>query len=390
MVYLIIMKRIKRTTESLSKEINAITNGHYSLQSEFISVVKKVTIKHNDCGNVYRVTPAHFLYDGRRCPICSRIKRGLKRRQSDTQFREKVTSKYGSKYTVLEKYTKSNVKIRFRCNVCDKEFYITPNNLLRGRGCPYCGKKKASKNETLTAKEFDDRLRKCFDSRVVALDTYVKAKVKIRFKCLNCGFVWTTTPDNVMVSKGCPKCIKRYQARQASKGIDNFKNEVNRITNGEYIVVSSTYINNRTKIRIKHLKCNHDYLVTPHNFLLGKRCPFCKCSSLEENVANCLDKLHISYKEHAHMSWLKYSGYQHLDFYIPSRNIAIECDGQQHYKPVDFAGDGMDKAKQLFEENKLRDKNKDVLCKKHGIKLIRIPYTKFPLRVSDFNDFING
>ena len=33
--------------------------------------------------------------------------------------------------------------------------------------------------------------------------------------------------------------------------------------------------------------------------------------------------------------WL---GAQSLDFYLPEYNIAIECQGLQHYKPVDFAG----------------------------------------------------
>lgn len=384
------MKRTKRTTESLSKEIAQITNGHYSLQSDFKSVSKKVIIKHNDCGNTYEVTPSHFIYDGRRCPICSKNKRGLKRRKGNLHFKRDVTNKYGTRYTVLGKYIKSNVKVRFRCNVCRNEFSATPNNLLRGKGCPYCGKKKASRSETLSGAEFTNKLKAIFDSNIVALDDYVKAKTKIRFKCLACGYTWSATPDNILHSKGCPKCTKKSQSIRASKGIDSFKKNVDSLTNGEYQVVSSTYINNKSKIKIKHLKCNRVYSVSPHNFLRGKRCPYCKQSSLENNVANCLNQLHIIYKEHARFEWLKYNNYQHLDFYIPSMKTAIECDGQQHYEPVDFSGDGMDKAKQAFMENKLRDKNKDELCKKHGIKMIRIPYNKFPLRVNDFNDFING
>ena len=383
-------KRIKRTTKSLSKEIHKITDGHYSLQSDFVCMNKKVVIKHNDCGNIYEVTPSHFIYKSRRCPICSRLKSDFKRRKNNDQFKKEIANKYGTRYILLGKYTKSNEKVEFKCSICGNNFYVTPNNILKGRGCPYCGKRKANKNETLSNKEFTIRLNKAFGNKILALDDYVKARINIRFKCLTCGYVWSATPDNVLHSRGCPECLRKDRSKRTSKGLNNFRNEVSEITDGEYTVVSSTYINNKTKVKIKHLKCNHTYFVTPHNFLRGKRCPFCKHSSLEENVANCLNSLHISYVEHAHISWLKYDRYQHLDFYIPSMKIAIECDGQQHYKPVDFAGEGMDKAKQLFKDNKLRDKNKDILCKKHGIRIIRIPYTKFPLTLTDLDDFLGG
>lgn len=384
------MKRQKRTTESLSREVTRITHNHYCLLSDYKTMGDKVTIKHNDCGTVYKVTPSHFIYDKRRCPVCSRVRRGLSRRKDNSQFNAEITRKYGNKYTLLTDYVKSNIKVQVKCNTCGSIFYITPNNFLRGEGCPHCGKIKGFKNETMADKEFKRLLNDRFNGSIQSLDTYNKIKNKIRFTCLTCGNVWETTPDIILKSKGCPRCIKKQQSKQSSKTINEFRSEVLRITNGEYKVVSNKYINNRVKVQIQHIKCGHVYLVTPHNFLRGRRCPFCRHSSLEENVADCLNKLHISYIEHAHMSWLKYNRYQHLDFYIPSKRIAIECDGQQHFEPVDFSGNGMSKAKQIFKTNRLRDKNKDILCAEHGIKILRIPYTKFPLRVSEFDDFLKG
>ena len=43
----------------------------------------------------------------------------------------------------------------------------------------------------------------------------------------------------------------------------------------------------------------------------------------------------IVFEHRKHFEWL---GQQHLDFYLPEFNIAIECQGEQHYEPVDFAG----------------------------------------------------
>lgn len=66
-----------------------------------------------------------------------------------------------------------------------------------------------------------------------------------------------------------------------------------------------------------------------------------------------------------------------FDFYINDYNVAIEYDGQQHFQPVDFSGKGMDYANEIFKATKRRDNIKNIYCENNGIKLIRIPYTKF-------------
>ena len=53
---------------------------------------------------------------------------------------------------------------------------------------------------------------------------------------------------------------------------------------------------------------------------------------------------------------------------MPDSNIAIECQGIQHFKPINF-GSTLDKEK-LFEINKLRDKIKKEFCEKNNIKLL--------------------
>lgn len=58
-----------------------------------------------------------------------------------------------------------------------------------------------------------------------------------------------------------------------------------------------------------------------------------------------------------------------FDFYIPEKEIAIECDGEQHYHPVEFFG-----GKEKFETLKQNDFIKDTYCEEHGITLIRLSY----------------
>ena len=61
-----------------------------------------------------------------------------------------------------------------------------------------------------------------------------------------------------------------------------------------------------------------------------------------------------------------------FDFYVLSKNIAIEYDGRQHYEIIEWFG-GFDS----FIEGKIRDTIKTIYCKENNIKLIRIPYWDF-------------
>ena len=54
-----------------------------------------------------------------------------------------------------------------------------------------------------------------------------------------------------------------------------------------------------------------------------------------------------------------------LDFYLPEYNMAIECQGLQHFKPVDIFG-----GEQFYSFTLIRDVLKKMLCSEHGIEII--------------------
>lgn len=79
----------------------------------------------------------------------------------------------------------------------------------------------------------------------------------------------------------------------------------------------------------------------------------------------------------------KWLGLQSLDIYIPSLNIGIEYQGQQHYKPVDYFG-----GKEKLNEQKERDLTKKKLCLKNGVKLLEWKYDT-DINIENFNRFLN-
>lgn len=75
-----------------------------------------------------------------------------------------------------------------------------------------------------------------------------------------------------------------------------------------------------------------------------------------------LDEHSITYDYQKRFDWL---GLQSLDFYLPDYNVGIECQGIQHFKPIErFGGENS------FIECQKRDKKKKKLCEKHGVKLL--------------------
>lgn len=80
--------------------------------------------------------------------------------------------------------------------------------------------------------------------------------------------------------------------------------------------------------------------------------------------------------QHGSPKWL---GLQHFDIYFPELNVAIEYQGVQHQKPVDFFG-----GKQAFIKNQERDRRKKKLCEENNCTLFFV----FP--EDDMDEFVTN
>lgn len=88
----------------------------------------------------------------------------------------------------------------------------------------------------------------------------------------------------------------------------------------------------------------------------------CKNSKLENTIYEMLTEANIKFEYRKRsLEWLESL---ELDFYIPELKIAIECQGLQHFQPVDFSGKGEEWAKQQFDKAIERDNRKRILCAK--------------------------
>lgn len=130
----------------------------------------------------------------------------------------------------------------------------------------------------LTNKEFLEKLNSIHGDEYTPLQEYKTAKSEIKVLHNKCGKTFITTPDK-LYNGGCIVCGYEKMKSKQRKTHDQFVLEVKEKGLSEYEVIS-TYENNTTKIKLKHLPCNHEYLVTPRDFLSGRRCPNCRFKRL--------------------------------------------------------------------------------------------------------------
>lgn len=88
-------------------------------------------------------------------------------------------------------------------------------------------------------------------------------------------------------------------------------------------------------------------------------------SHLEQTMAMILGEKNIVFETEKTFEWLVYRDSMRIDFFIPEMKIAIECQGLQHFQPVEFFG-----GTQNYVENVKRDALKRRLCEEHGIKVL--------------------
>lgn len=212
---------------------------------------------------------------------------------------------------------------------------------------------------------------------------YVNGETKLCIICPKHGEFWQT-PENHLQGRGCKQCSIERQVARLTKTKDKFVEDCVRLHGDKFSYEDSDYVNCHVKVKIKCNKCGNYFFMTPHNHLTHKEgCPFCKQSKLENDIEDFLITNDIAYEKQKVFDWLvNGKSVKRLDFYLPQYDMAIECQGKQHFKPIEWFG-----GKKNFELQVLNDKVKREECNKHGITVIYYSNLKnvdFPYSV--FND----
>lgn len=262
---------------------------------------------------------------------------------------------------------KNNTRpIDFKCTKCGKIFKRKPTVFIyTNKTCPYCNGKQ--RNKKYSTHEFIEIANNLHNNKYDYTKTkYIHTDSKI---CVIChekdefnkehGEFYVTPHSHIGKFKvGCPKCSNKYGSN------DRFINLANKTHNNKYDYSKVEYFNAKTKVCII-CPTHGDFYQTPNGHLSGKGCPKCKQSHLENSTMQILAENDIKFEYQKRFKWL---GKQSLDFYLPEYNIAIECQGEQHFKFCKY----FHKTNENFKKSQQLDVIKKKLCDKNGIKLFEI------------------
>ena len=346
------MNTKKKTTEQFIKEANIIHNNKYDYSKvEYKNAQTKVCIICPQHGEFWQ-KPYHHL-QGVGCPKCKGEKNSERCRKTKEQFIADSIGVHGNRYDYSKvEYVNNSTKV---CIICPQhgEFWQKPNDHLSGHGCPKC----KSENSNLTTEEFIEKARKAHGDRYdYSKVEYTNSKTKVCIICPIHGEFWQL-PILHLNGHGCIRCNNGAKPYTQEEFIDKAKE----IHGDRYDYSKVKYERNDKKVTI--ICCKHgEFLQTPHVHLRGCGCPICSESILERTMAAFLESIDIEFQREY---LIKHSKTQYLDFYLPKQNIAIECQGIQHFEPIDFF-DG----RQDFHERIVNDNLKYQYCINNNIKIV--------------------
>lgn len=331
----------------------------------------------NVLGKIIYICPTHGVVEqifsnhlqGKGCNKCANKRKGNYLKFTKETFLKKAKKEHKD----LGDYDFSELEIDSRDEngkieiVCKKhgKFKINPMYFIKGGGCPYCHG-KITKNDEEIRKE----LALLHPSLDFSETNYSERDGKYRIKviCPKHG-EQLVSYYNLKNGQGCYYC-----GRERAK-------KKNTITNEEFIARGKRIYGN--KYTYEHLDMNNrdengrvlvtcskhgDFKSLPDFFYHGHACPKCQESRLEREIRIYLEENNIEYIYQCNKAYFNWLGLQTLDFYLPQYNIAIECQGEQHFIPSAFG------SKTIMKENALkRIQKRDALklekCTEHNIPI---------------------
>jgi len=282
-------------------------------------------------------------------------------------FIEKAIVVHGRSYDYSPTiYLKATEKIIINCPQ-HGDFSQVATEHLRGRGCQSCGKAKININNgrKFTQEKFIEKVQN-IKGLTFEKSIYKNRREKVIVTCKVHGD-YNTTPDALFKGAGCRRCeslIKNLKTQE------EFLEDATNVHKGLYDYSKVEYKGSFNKVIIKCKK--HSYFQqAPFTHLKGSGCPKCKNSKGELFISEWLDNNNIVYLTQKTFAGCKDIRRLKFDFFIPSLNLCIEFDGEQHFRAISNGFWGGQKG---LEQRLKRDRIKTQYCVDNSIKLLRVRY----------------
>lgn len=283
-----------------------------------------------------------------------------------------------------EEYVNCKEPMHFICRKhLEEGIQITTYASLQqgSHGCDRCGYESMGDQKRMS----DEDIIKLFDDNGFDVVEIIKER-KTKVKCIcrkhrDKGIQIKSLNSLKIQGKGCKYCAGNMKLTQEEVEKRIFNKNKN-------LVVTSQYINEDTDISLHCKICGYSWSTRAANVTSTKsncNCPNCSGSLGERRVWEFLIDRNIYNKREFEFDDLFGYKDKHLrfDFALFDDECCkvpyclIEFDGQHHYEPTDYCGEGIEKATRRHKNTVKYDKKKNKYCLDNNLKLIRIPYWEF-------------
>lgn len=293
------------------------------------------------------------------------------------EFEERINLSFpGWEYDILE-FNGYKKGAKIRCKKCGREILLNKaSDVTRKINICSCYKKFKDYHEKIKYLGTQCGFKILFDG---------PATQKKKIQCLKCGCKMERSLVSILnTPEHCDNCHK-YRT-----GISHFsKEEIQQKLDEKFLYQYELleYQGTTKEALLKHLNCGYVFKIRELGDLFEGRnrgCPKCyQFKSVgEQRIRNYLDEHQISYIPQKTFAPLNKSKYR-FDFFLPDHNLAIEYQGEQHYKENSIFKDN-------YEIIHRRDEIKRRYCEDNNIELLEIKYTELKnieaILSSRFND----
>jgi very-short-patch-repair endonuclease len=291
---------------------------------------------------------------------------------------KEILSLYSNTELLSTTYKNNRTPLKFKCGKCGRIFYKRWDNMLTRKKfyCQSCCRSDGS----VIKKDKDDCISTIHKYGFKLLSTYKNTKDKLLVED-NMGYRGYISYENISYNK-------HFSIFSSVFNLNNLIYNLNIFAKNNNIDSVPIKFIKRDKNRSDWVEircsCGNHYITNVWNFIRDNvtKCPVCskRMSKYELEIKKILEHNNVDYISQHTFNDCRNDKTNYIlkfDFYLPHLNYIIECDGIQHYKPIDFGGNGEEISKEMFRDIKYRDNIKNKYCKEHNINLLRISYKEF-------------
>jgi len=333
----------KNQIKKLMKQRKCILLKHYRINNRL-----RVRYKCNLCLQEFDI----FYHNYKTKTHCVCVK---KNRKINYNFVKQYIKKNGDEL-ISKKYINAKSKLLFKCGKCKKIIDMSWDSYQKGCRCRLCsGRTKFSYDEIkLYVNNAGDEL---------ISNLYINCRTKLQIKCGRCKKIYKIAFCGFINGNRCQSCGIKSTSDKSRLKIKFVKDYIKRCKDK----LMSGYINNYTNLDIQCNKCKKTYKMRFSDFQRGKRCICDHLSMGERKIKKYLTDNNISFNMQKSFAGCKNKQKLRFDFYLEDKDILIEFDGMQHFKPIKIFG-----GEKTFYKACRNDIIKNIFCIKKNKKLLRV------------------